>query len=161
MEIGGKIILPPMQKASENRDYIRNYAELRWNQPLENFVSFSGEITGAYSASNLRCFAQTILVAPLCGIASVDHNVCEAVTCDFARSPITHISRSPFSLVSKLFFVAESNLQRMLQHERVLPIYEFVQDIEDQASVLLHDSGCRERLDRILPPADVLWFFQV
>ena len=161
MKVGGKAVLPPMQKASENRDYIRNYAELQWNQPMETFLSFSGEKTGANPASSLKCFAQTILVAPIGGIASVDHPVCEAVAAEFTRSAIGLISRSPFSLISKLLLVAESNLQRMLQHERVLPIYEFVQDIEDQASVLRQDAGCRERIDWISPPVDVLWFFQV
>jgi hypothetical protein len=75
MKVGGKLVLPPLQKASQIRDYVLNYTELIWNQPLESFGSVANEKAGTFINSGLSCFAQTILVAPLGGVASIEHQV--------------------------------------------------------------------------------------
>ena len=158
---GRKVVLPPMQKASEIRDYILDYAVIRWNQPLESSVNSSAENSESFSSSKLVCNVQSLVVAPLGGVVSISQPVCEAEAGSFVKFSFNHLMRSPFSLVSRFLSVADFNQPQCLQHEADLPTYKFVQDVEEEASALVQDSGCRERLDKVLPPADVLWFFQV
>ena len=95
-----KIILPPLQKASEVRNYIRDYTDLRWNQPLESIVNISEENSGLLTES---AFAQTLITAPLGGTASVHHPVCQAEVENFLRPSLNHLLRFPFSLVTLLY----------------------------------------------------------
>ena len=94
------IILPPLQKASEVRNYIRDYTDLRWNQPLESTVNISEENSGLLTESALVAFAQTLITAPLGGTASVHHPVCQAEVDNFLRPSLNHLLRFPFSLVT-------------------------------------------------------------
>jgi hypothetical protein len=58
--------------------------------------------------------------------------------------------------------IAEASIQSDLLGERNMASYQFVQDIEDEAIPGVVDQApCREHLDRVAPPVDILWFFQV
>ena len=58
--------------------------------------------------------------------------------------------------------IAEANIQSELLGEGIMASYQFVQDIEDEAIPGIVDPAPhREHLDRVAPPVDILWFFQV
>ncbi len=99
MNFKTKIVLPPLQKASEVRNYIRDYTDLRWNQPLESIVNISEENSGLLTESTLVAFAQTLVTAPLGGALSVHDPVCQAEADNFLRPSLSHLLRYPFSLV--------------------------------------------------------------
>ena len=159
LNLNRKIILPQTQKASEIRDYIRDYTVSRWNQPLETFISVSEENSGIFS-SFLGAVAQSVVVAPLGGVASVDDQVCQAHVGNYVRPSFSHLLRSPFGLVGRLRPVVECEVETSLEAESFPPRLGFVHNMEEQASDLVHDRA-RERLDRVSAPVDILWFFQV
>jgi hypothetical protein len=151
-----KIILPQTQKASEVRDYIRDYTVSRWNQPLETFVFVSDENSGIFSTF-LVAVAQSVVVEPLGGVASVDDQVCQASVGNHVRPSFEHLLRSSFGLVSRMRPVAECELEIGLEVEVFLPNVQYV---KEQASDIVHD-GAKLLLDRVSSPVDILWFFQV
>jgi len=103
MNFKTKIILPPLQKASEVRNYIRDYTDLRWNQPLESIVNISEEKSGLLTENVHVAFAQTFVTAPLGCAASVHDPVCEAEVDNLSKPSLNHLLRFPFSLVIILY----------------------------------------------------------
>jgi len=58
--------------------------------------------------------------------------------------------------------IAEASIQNDLLDEGTMASYQFVQDIEDEAIPGIVDpTPIRQHLDRVAPPVDILWFFQV
>ena len=58
--------------------------------------------------------------------------------------------------------IAEASIQSDLLGEGIMASYQFVQDIEEEATPGIVDPAAhREHLDRVAPPVDILWFFQV
>jgi hypothetical protein len=71
-------------------------------------------------------FAQSVLVEPIGGVASIDGQVCQAEVANYAYHP-THHHRLPFSVVTRLKSTAEMYCETCLVGEKPIPSYQFVQ----------------------------------
>ncbi len=96
-----------------------------------------------------------------------DFAVCTTQTISFgevsiAQNSFHELQRVPFSRLTTLRMSAIQTTEEVLMEAVQIPSFRFVQDVEEEADVQNHTT-CQDlnTLGSILPPPDILWFFQV